>query len=64
MNYIRNCGDEMVLKSVLQALKLTTETAQKNPILLGETLSFDLICLLSADGAQEDFFSTVISLQL
>ena len=40
INYVRNTSDEMILKTILQALKLTTEHANKNREKFGETLSF------------------------
>lgn len=64
INFIRNSQDEMILKSVLQALKLLIEQAKSNPDTLGGTLSQALTGLLTNDGSSEDFFTSIVSLQL
>lgn len=61
---MRGTSDEMILKTILQALKLTVEHANKNKEAFKDTLSVELGGLLPTDGSQEDFFSSIVSLQL
>ena len=43
---------------------MTVEHAYRNKEVFGETLSFELGGLLPTDGSQEDFFASIVSLQL
>jgi hypothetical protein len=65
INSIKTIRDEMILKSLLAALKLSIWEARTNPEKLKGSLSLDLVPLLqdqAQNSTNEDFFSQIVSM--